>query len=92
MYYVDFTTFATVSHNTSVFSLWFCSVYKIEVRLEPGGAACQQVVSGAQACSTGTGGSANGGSSGPGGAGGIGIGGTGGKAGDASGGVGGLGG
>ena len=57
-----------------------------------GGAACQQVVSGAQACSTGTGGSANGGSSGPGGVGGIGIGGTGGKAGDASGGVGGLGG
>ena len=57
-----------------------------------GGAACQQVVSGAQACSTGTGGSANGGLSGPGGVGGIGIGGTGGKAGDASGGVGGLGG
>lgn len=57
-----------------------------------GGSACQQVVSGAQACSTGTGGGTNGGSSGPGGAGGIGIGGTGGKAGDASGGVGGLGG
>ena len=57
-----------------------------------GGAACQQVVSGAQACSTGTGGSANGGSSGPGGVGGIGIGGTGGKAGDTSGRVGGLGG
>ena len=57
-----------------------------------GGSACQQVVSGAQACSTGTGGSANGGSSGPGGAGGIGIGGNGGKAGDAFGGVGGLGG
>ena len=57
-----------------------------------GGAACQQVVSGAQACSTGTGGSANGGSSGPGGVGGLGIGGTGGKGGDASGGVGGLGG
>ena len=32
-----------------------------------GGSACQQVASGAQACSTGTGGSANGGSSGPGG-------------------------
>ncbi len=55
-----------------------------------GGSACQQVASGAQACSTGTGGNTNGGSSGPGGAGGIGIGGTGGKAGDASGGVGGL--
>ena len=36
------------------------------------GAACQQVVSGAQACSTGTGGSANGGLSGPGGVGGLG--------------------
>ncbi|MGA7008306.1 MAG: hypothetical protein WB612_01075 [Nitrososphaeraceae archaeon] len=54
-----------------------------------GGDACQQVVSGAQACSTGTGGSANGGLSGPGGVGGIGIGGTGGKAGDASCGLGG---
>lgn len=32
-YYVDFKTFATVSHNTSVFSLWFCSVYKIEVHV-----------------------------------------------------------
>ena len=40
-----------------------------------GGSACQQVASGAQACSTGNGGSANGGSSGPGGVGGIGIGG-----------------
>jgi hypothetical protein len=37
-----------------------------------GGAACQQVVSGAQACSTGTGGSANGGLSRPGGVGGLG--------------------
>jgi hypothetical protein len=37
-----------------------------------GGAKCQQVVSGAQACSTGTGGSANGGLSRPGGVGGLG--------------------
>ena len=79
----------TVAQALQAAQVDLTSVYRALFLAE---SACQQVVSGAQACSTGTGGSANGGSSGPGGVGGIGIGGTGGKAGDASGGVGGLGG